>query len=205
MNMDPKISEILSFWFGQSTGDDSAIGARMPMWFGSDPAVDQAIAEHFSVTAGEAAGGDLDRWGNSPQGALALIILLDQFPRNLERGTPGAFAQDDKALKLCIGGIKSRRVRDLSHIEQVFFMMPLQHSESRRVQLASVEQFEALLTRIPEARREHFEGFAKYAHMHNDIVQRFGRFPHRNAIFGRPDTQEEKDYLAGNAPRFGQK
>ncbi len=205
MQADTDIEAVLNFWFGRAREDDDVIGNRMSFWFASNPDVDEAIGGQFSGTVSKAASGEFDSWRQSPQGALALIILLDQFPRNLSRGTPAAFAHDGEALQLCLDGIASAQVQELSYIEQVFFMMPLQHAESRGVQQRSVEQFEALLARIPEVRRDPFKGFVKYAHMHNDIVQRFGRFPHRNALLARADTQEERDYLAGNAPSFGQK
>ncbi len=202
--MSPGADDILEFWFGDSVSEDQVIGARMPLWFGSDPDTDLTIRKRFSDDVEKAASGQFDAWSASPRGTLALIILLDQFPRSLGRGTPAAFAQDARALSLCIAGIESAHQEALAYIEQVFFMMPLQHAESLAVQETSVRQFEALLDRIPEKRRQHYQGFVKYAHMHCEIVRRFGRFPHRNAILGRTSTHEEREYLAGDAPRFGQ-
>lgn len=204
MQAGARIDEILEFWFGCSLSDDGAIRVRMPFWFSSNPETDRTIGKRFSGAVADAASGGLDSWRQSPRGTLALIILLDQFPRSLGRGTAAAFAHDAQALDLCLEGIASARQQELSYIEQVFFMMPLQHAESRSVQRTSVAQFRALLDRIPEERRSHFEGFVDYAQLHSDIVRQFGRFPHRNVLLGRNNTAEEEAYLAGDAPRFGQ-
>ncbi len=198
------IRSILAFWFGDCVRDDAAIAARMALWFGNDPQLDATIREKFLGHTERAAAGELRAWQLLTAGRLALVILLDQFPRNLFRGTARAFASDAAALKICELSINDDSLLALEPVEQVFLLMPMQHSESREVQERSVQQSDALLQRLPEWRRPHYEGFAKYARLHRDIVTRFGRFPHRNAILGRENTEEEAKYLADGAPGFGQ-
>ena len=134
--------------------------------------------------------------GGSPRGPPGLILLLDQLPRNLHRGTPAAFAQDDKARALCLKGLSFGTDRGLSPLARVFFYLPLEHAESREQQARSVALFEALADeQATDPARTTFEGFADFARRHQVIVDRFGRFPHRNAILGRASTEEEAAFL----------
>lgn len=190
--------DVLSFWFGEP-GED-----RGATWFGSDAALDAEIGRRFGAAVRAAQAGELDHWAEDAHGRLALVILLDQFTRNIHRGTPAAFAADERALALTEEGIARGHDRELEPIERVFLYMPMQHAESRDVQARAVATFESLADEVPDADRERFAGFAKYARLHRDIVARFGRFPHRNAILGRESTTAERDYLGGDAPRFGQ-
>ena len=135
-------------------------------------------------------------WAEVPVGRLALILLLDQLPRNIHRDTPAAFAQDAKARDLCLRGLSLGADKALSPLARVFFYLPLEHAESREQQARSVALFEALADEQADGpARETFEGFADFARRHQVIIQRFGRFPHRNAILGRTSTPEEAEFL----------
>lgn len=196
---------LLDDWFDVNLADSPALQEQNRRWFASTPAEDHALAERFGSLARAAAAGDLDLWSGSPQGRLALIILLDQCPRNLHRGQPEAFAQDDKALALCLGGIELHMHEQLNPLERVFFCMPLQHSESLVMQELSVATFTMLADgEAPEALAEMLANVQSFAEKHRDIIARFGRFPHRNRTLGRATTTEEAAFLASGGPSFGQ-
>ena len=199
-----RIDEILTFWFMEHELSAPQIDGRMDVWFGEDPVFDEQIAHRFSRDVEDASEGRLDHWAEEPRGRLALILLLDQFRRNIYRNDPEAFSRDKAALKLCVEGAVEKEDKSLSPVERVFFYMPLQHSESRKVQRKSVEIYRRLAGAVSPTLRETFETVAQFAELHADIVEQFGRFPHRNAILGRENTPEEDEYLAGDAPSFGQ-
>lgn len=201
---DEAIQRILDFWFSAAELDAPQIDSRMERWFGSDPALDQQIRAEFGSLVERALAGELDGWAASAEGRLALILLLDQFCRNIHRGTAMAFAGDRRALKLCIEGSMGNEYRTLSPVQRVFFFMPLQHAESAGVQDKSVRIYNALAEGVSDTLRETFLTFAQFAELHRDIVARFGRFPHRNRVLGRSNTPEEDSYLAADAPSFGQ-
>jgi uncharacterized protein (DUF924 family) len=166
---------------------------------------DALMAERFGLAAEAAAAGRLDDWAATPSGRLALILLLDQLPRNLYRGTARAFATDAAARALTVEGIEIGHDRALHPLERVFFYLPLEHAESPADQERCVQLFEALQREAPPGFEEPFAGFTRFARWHRDIVARFGRFPHRNRLLGRADTTEETRYLQGDAPAFGQR
>ncbi len=199
-----EIQRVLDFWFTDCQRDAPNIDARMDRWFGSDAALDEQIRVEFSGMLERAAAGELDSWSSSPTGRLALIILLDQFSRNIYRGTAQAYAQDHKSLKLCIEGTVDGAYKPLSPEQQLFFFMPLQHAESRKIQEKSVSVYQALAKRVSETLRETFNTSAHFAELHRDIIAEFGRFPHRNGVLGRENTAAEEEYLSGEAPSFGQ-
>lgn len=199
-----EIRRVLDFWFTGCENDRPKIDARMDRWFGDDPALDEEIREQFGDLVARASAGELDDWAETARGRLALIILLDQFRRNIYRGRAEAYACDRQALKLCVEGTLARHYRQLSPEEQLFFFMPLQHAESRKVQAKAVSVYQALANSVSETLRETFLTAAQFAELHRDIIEEFGRFPHRNAVLGRPNTPEEEAYLAADAPSFGQ-
>lgn len=199
-----RIERILSFWFKEHELTAPQIDGRMDIWFGEDPVFDSEIERKFARDVEQASSGDLDYWADQPRGRLALIILLDQFRRNIYRGTAEAFAKDKAALKLCVEGAMQKKDKGLTPIQRVFFYMPLQHAESRKVQAKSVEIFQRLAKAVSPTYRETFETVAQFAELHHDIVQQFGRFPHRNKVLNRKNTPEEEEYLAGDSPTFGQ-
>lgn len=196
--------EVLDFWFGDTLTGPEAIEQRQRIWFKGGAAFDRECIERFSSHHCAAAGGELDYWAQSPRGRLALIILLDQLSRNIFRGSADAFGQDRRALTLCREGIELGHDRHLSPIERTFFYMPMEHAEDRDVQALSVQHFEALAEGATGKMRELLLANAEYARQHRDIIERFGRFPHRNAVLGRESTADEVAYLAEDAPRFGQ-
>lgn len=198
------VEDVLDFWFADATDDPDALGRRNRVWFQGGEAFDRQCAEGFTKTLEAAARGDLNHWKTSPRGRLALMILLDQFSRNIYRGTAAAFAQDDRALALCREGLEMGEDRQLAPCERTFFYMPLEHAEDRDVQRLSVHLFERLAEEAPEEWRAQLLANAGYAREHRVIVDEFGRFPHRNEILGRASTPAEDAYLADDAPRFGQ-
>ncbi len=199
-----RIDAILGFWFKDVELTAPQIDGRMDVWFGEDPVFDEEIAREFGEDVEKAADGKLNHWAHQPQGRLALILLLDQFRRNIFRNKPEAFACDKAALKLCVEGAMEKKDKGLSPIQRVFFYMPLQHAESRKVQQKSREIYNRLADAVSATYKETFETIAQFAELHADIIDQFGRFPHRNAILGRDNTPEEDEYLAGDAPTFGQ-
>lgn len=199
-----RIDAVLAFWFRERELSAPQIDARMDIWFGGDPKLDDEVKEEFADDVERASAGELDHWSHEPRGRLALILLIDQFRRNIFRGKPEAFKKDKKALKLCIEGATAKMDQQLTPIEKVFFYMPLQHSESFKVQKKSSEIYRHLAKTVSPTLKETFETSAQFAELHADIIERFGRFPHRNKILGRENTPEEEEYLAGDAPTFGQ-
>ncbi len=129
-------------------------------------------------------------------GWLALLLVLDQFPRNLYRNDPRAWAADAVAQRVALSGLARGDDRQLPAVQRVFAYLPLEHAEDSALQQRSVALFESLLAEAEPERRPEFENYLDYARRHREVIARFGRFPHRNAALGRPDTPEEKRYLA---------
>ncbi len=196
--------DVLDFWFDGCEQDAPHIDARMDRWFGNDAGLDEEIGARFGELVEQASGDQLNHWARNPRGRLALIILLDQFRRNIHRGTAEAFSLDGKALQFCVDGIVDRSYKTLRPEEQVFFFMPLQHAESNKLQDKSVSIYRALVNNVSETQRETFLTTAQFAELHRDIVAQFGRFPHRNRVLGRENTEAEEAYLANDGGSFGQ-
>jgi len=196
--------DVLTFWFADAAGDPAKATQRRSFWFQPDPAVDESISRRFSASVRCAARGELSAWEQAPQSCLALVILLDQFPRNLYRETAEAFQHDSRALDIASRGVAAEYLEQLSVIEQCILVLPYEHSEDLPVQRAGIELFEQI---VDEAGSE-WEAFARvsldFARRHLEIVERFGRFPHRNAALGRPSTPAEQAYLDGGGESFGQ-
>ncbi|WP_324011794.1 DUF924 family protein [Aeromonas hydrophila] len=187
---------LITFWFGEETDDVPRAKRQAPLWWGKNSDTDALLASRFGDLAVAAAAGELAHWADSAEGRLALILLLDQLPRNIHRGTPAAFAQDAKARDLCLKGLSLGADLALPPLGRVFFYLPLEHAESREQQARSVTLFEGLAAEQADGpAQETFAGFADFARRHQVIVERFGRFPHRNAILGRQDTAEEATFL----------
>jgi len=199
-----RVDAILSFWFKEQELSAPQIDQRMEIWFSEDPVFDLEIQKEFADDVAKASKGELDHWGKDSRGRLALIILIDQFRRNIHRGTAAAFSKDQLALKLCVQGAMEKKDKGLTPIQKVFFYMPLQHIESRKVQAKSVELFRRLAETVSPTLRETFMTVAQFAELHKDIIDQFGRFPHRNQLLNRENTPEEDEYLAGDSPTFGQ-
>lgn len=182
----------------------------MRLWFGGDdpPEIrelrDEDMAERFGELAIKAATGELDDWASGPHRLLALILLLDQIPRNIHRGTAQAFAQDEKALALTLDSVSTGADAGLTPVQRIFLYMPLQHSESPDVQDESVAAFRALAEAAPPEHREFFDGCLNFALLHQRLVKRFGRFPHRNRVLGRRSSEAERKFLEEEGLSFGQ-
>jgi len=201
----PRAAEaLLAFWFGGEPLVGEALGERMRTWFSVDPAFDAELRARFEPLVRMAAAGALDTWAASPRGRLALILLLDQLPRNLYRGEPRAFATDAQALAWTLSGMDAGLDRALPPIERTFFYMPMQHAEDLGVQERGVAVFEALAREAPPALRPALGDNAAYAVLHRDLIARFGRFPHRNRALARATTADEEKALTEGGARFGQ-
>lgn len=197
-------SELLDDWFGETRESPPAIADRQAWWFKADAGRDEMLANKYGALVERAARGDLHRWLDNAEGRLALVIALDQLTRNLFRGSPRAFEHDALAVAWCLAAVHTGVHLSLKPVERAFLYMPLQHAEDLQAQEAGVQLYGRLAhenAEWPVFERE----FLAFARVHRDIVARFGRFPHRNRILGREDTPEEAEYLAGGAPRFGQR
>jgi uncharacterized protein (DUF924 family) len=199
-----RIDAVLAFWFREQELSAPQIDHRMDVWFGEDKVFDLECKKEFANEVDRASAGELDHWAREPRGRLALILLLDQFRRNIYRNTAAAFAMDKAALKLCVEGAMEKKDQGLTPIQRAFFYMPLQHAESRKVQVKSVELYRRLVDAVSPTYRETFATIAQFAELHHDIIQQFGRFPHRNKLVNRKNTPEEDEYLAADSPDFGQ-
>jgi len=199
-----RIDTILAFWFMEEELTAPQIDRRMEIWFGGDEVFDHEIKKEFSDDITMASEGKLDHWAHKADGRLALILLLDQFRRNIYRNTVDAFKMDKAALKLCVEGAIAKKDKGLTPIQRAFFYMPLQHAESLKVQQKGVELYQRLANAVSPTYRETFETVAQFAELHRDIIEQFGRFPHRNKMLGRKNTPEEDEYLSGESPDFGQ-
>jgi len=187
--------EVLGYWFGSLDEYDSCPKDRSPLWFMKSEKTDREIMSRFLKDLNQAAVGAYDSWKESPRGRLALIILMDQMSRNIYRGTPRAFATDPQALQLSLEAIESGEDQQLFLIERAFLYMPLEHSEDSKVQKLSVQKFSELVKSAPEHVKPVYESFLDYAKQHRRIIDRFGRYPHRNEILGRKSTSEEVEFL----------
>jgi len=199
----PSRSELISHWFAETLDEPATIKGRMGWWFSADEERDQIMADRFSGLVEECVAGRFYHWLGDPEGRLAMIIALDQLPRNLFRGSPRAFSNDSYTAALSLAAAHTGQDMALKPIQRAFLYMPLQHFEDLQAQEAGVHLYERLAEENPEW-PVFAEGFTAFARQHRDIIARFGRFPHRNKILNRDSTAEEAEYLAGDAPTFGQ-
>ncbi len=186
--------EILDFWFGRE--GDEGYGEFREAWFTKDPEFDREVWDRFEGAYEEAAAGRLDHWKDEAQSCLALIILLDQFTRNMFRGDPKTYATDDKAREAARHAVEHAYDRELPPYGRLFVYLPFEHSEDLEDQRFSVELFRGLATEMGS------EDLLGYAVRHLEIIERFGRFPHRNEILGRATTPEEAEFLRGPNSSF---
>ena len=193
---------VLDFWFG-APGSAAEIAARQrPLWFAKSAANDQIVTARFAETLVTAGQGELDGWAASPRGRLAMIVVLDQFPHHIHRDHGQSFAYDALSLALALEMIQRGEDAQVTPIERVFVYLPLEHAESMAMQDLSVALYEKLAREAAAAERGLFDGFLDYARKHRDVVARFGRFPHRNELLGRPSTAEEIEFLKQPGSRF---
>ncbi len=192
--MPTEADEVLVFWFGRE--DKPGYGEFREAWFRKDPEFDQQVQERFGPLYERAAAGELDGWREEARSCLALVICLDQFPRNMFRGDGRTHATDDKALETARYALERALDRELPPFQRVFVYMPFMHSESVEDQRRSVELFGRL------AEKPGAPDLTSYAVGHMEIVERFGRFPHRNVILGRETTPEEAEFLTQPGSSF---
>ena len=188
--MTPLAREILEFWFGPSPH------ATRAEWFRKDPGFDATIGSRFGAAVEAALAGGMRDWRADPHDALAHVLILDQFTRNIFRDTPRAFAGDGEALVTATGAVDAGFDRDLDRYERWFLYLPFEHSEDNAMQQRSV----ALFTRLRDETGE--SAPLEWAEKHAAVVRRFGRYPHRNAILGRASTPDEIAFLQEPGSRF---
>ena len=184
---DPTASEadaVLDFWFGAP--GSSEYGSARKAWFSKDGAFDAAIRERFGALVERALRGELDAWGDEPRSSLAQILLLDQFTRNAFRGTARSFAGDARALAAASRMVGSRQDVALPPFMRGFVYLPFEHAEGLAMQDEAIRLFNRLVSEASE-----HANMLDYAHQHRAVIERFGRFPHRNGILGRESTAEE--------------
>jgi len=187
------VNSILEFWFGSDPIGEPL--DRASKWFVKDSAFDLSIAEQFKGLLAEVHNGSLDNWRKTPEGTMALIILTDQFPRNIFRNQKTAFSFDPIALATAKEGVQKGVDQKLSWVQRAFFYLPFEHSENLQDQEQSVSLFEKLTQTIPPKYNDFGAETYEYALRHWEIIKRFGRFPHRNAILKRVSTPEEMEFL----------
>ena len=198
------VSDILDFWFGPLTAAGDTAENRQKLWFRGGASTDGEIKARFGDLLVQANNGQLDQWAGTARGRLALIVLLDQFSRNIYRGSGLAFSGDERARILCYEGLDNGHYEALPWIHRVFFLMPLEHGEGENHQRKMIEQLQALLEEVPEILKTETAGFLTFANQHAAVINQFGRFPHRNKALDRESTPEEALWLANGAKRWGQ-
>jgi len=194
---------VLDFWFGDGLQRDWPSNERQALWFGGGAEQDATIHRRFGTLVDSAFAGGLKDWEHTPSTRLALLVVLDQFSRNVHRGQARAFAGDARAQQLVLAALAAGEDERLALVGRVFLYMPLMHAEDLALQQRCVACFTALHRNSPPALRQTLAGNLRFAREHRDIIERFGRFPHRNAALGRESSAEEVTFLA-NGPRYGQ-
>lgn len=192
--MDKRQKAILNFWFGDPHSPD--YGQPRSQWFEKDPAFDQQIRDQFETDYWQAMAGHLNHWVSSAAGCLALVLLQDQFPRNLFRNTPQAFASDAHALEVAETAIAQGFDRQLLPVQRWFIYLPFEHSEDLATQERSLQLWEELRDHPASA------SCIEYAQRHYEVIRQFDRFPHRNEILGRDSTPAELEFLLQPGSRF---
>ncbi len=193
---------ILDFWFGEFGTDIETLERQSPLWWSKNDSVDREIEKRFGFSLSRLVDGQLDTWKNLPGSYLAMIILADQFSRNIYRDSDKAFAQDSLALELCLQGINAGIDLKLGLVQRLFFYLPLEHSESMSLQDRSVEVYRQLCEAASGDVQNKLRGNLEYAIKHHEVIEKFGRFPHRNKILGRVSTAEEIEFLQQPGSHF---
>ena len=198
----PDPEELLRFWFGGDLETPESLQARFGVWFAQSDAFDDELRARFGDWPEAARSGTLDAWREEPRSLLAFVIAVDQLPRNLFRGTARAFAYDALALAVAASAVDRGFDDQLSPPEVSFLYLPFEHAEDLAAQERCIALYTALAARVSEPMRPVFEHSLDYAVQHHRIIERFGRFPHRNAVLGRRPTPEEERYLAEGGETF---
>jgi uncharacterized protein (DUF924 family) len=198
--VDPEV--ILRFWFGELDELGRAGQTTQERWWSKDSALDAEVRQRFGSTHAAATRGELDAWLAAPRTRLAYIVVVDQFSRNMFRDTAGMFATDALALRAALTGIDANMHRQLVLDERGMFYMPLMHSEELPIQERCIALFLELANEVSGSARASMLSRVGFAERHRDIVKKFGRFPHRNALLGRASTPDEQDFLNGPGSSF---
>lgn len=193
---------LLDWWFGPSVTAAEVAASRTALWFAKQERQDELAREQFGGLVEQALAGQLVGWQNVPEGWLATLLLLDQLPRMIFRDTPRAFAGDLLARPLALHGLSQGWDQQLSPIQRVFAYLVLEHAEDLALQNQAVQLFHALHQQAAVAKRELFAGYLDYAERHQQVIARFGRFPHRNQVLGRISSAEESVFLLEPGSRF---
>jgi uncharacterized protein (DUF924 family) len=194
--MTTAMSDVLAYWFEPRPATAAEVDARRRFWFEGSEATDREIRARFGALVARARAGELDDWRATPRGTLALLILLDQFSRNLDRGRPEAFSHDPVALGIATEGFAAGQFDDLDLAERLFAALPFRHAEDVAAQTRAVELAVRDALTAPPIYRDFAIYSVDWARKHLDVIVRFGRFPHRNAALGRESTAGEREYLA---------
>ena len=194
---------VLDFWLGENFASGWPSCDMGKQWFGGTTELDQQIADRFSAPVTQALGGGLTDWEGQPLDRLALVILLDQFPRNMYRGKAQAFAGDERAQSLVTDALAQSMDAQLPWVGRMFLYMPLMHAEDLMLQEEGVRCFREMADAVPQDLRVTLASSLRFAEQHRDIIARLGRFPYRNSALGRTNTALEFELLK-NGPRFGQ-
>jgi uncharacterized protein (DUF924 family) len=193
---------LLEWWFGSAETPDDVAADKGKLWFGKRDSQDLEARERFGDWVEQALAGGLTDWAQRPEGWLALVLLLDQLPRMIFRDTPKSFSGDLRAQALVAQGIAADFDRRLRPIQRVFIYLVFEHCENLAVQNEAVSRYIDLVAQQPEADQALFTDYLNYAEKHQQVIARFGRFPHRNAVLGRESTAEEIEFLSGPGSRF---
>ena len=189
------VEEIHRFWFGVLKTPADFPREKVAFWFMKNDQVDRYIRDTYTSLLEDAVKGEFEAWKKTPRGYLCLILILDQFPRHIHRNKPECYHHDSRALEMTLKGLAEWMDQSLYPVERAFFYMPLQHSESLENQEKSVKFYEKLVEDVDDFLKPSFREFHKYAKRHLDMIKKFGRFPHRNAILGRKSMPEEEAFL----------
>ncbi|EUB76935.1 protein of unknown function DUF924 [Pseudomonas sp. GM41(2012)] len=193
---------LLEWWFGTFESPNEIAADKGKLWFGKRDSQDLEAQTRFGDWVEQALAGGLTEWAQRPEGWLALVLLLDQLPRMIFRDTPKSFSGDLRAQALVAQGIAADFDRQLRPIQRVFIYLVFEHCENLAVQNEAVSRFIELVAQQPEAERALFTDYLNYAEKHQQVIARFGRFPHRNAVLERESTAEELAFLSGPGSRF---
>jgi len=187
--------EVLNFWFGDKDSMEEINREKSALWWSKNETVDNEIQSKYADLVIKVHSDEMSHWCQSAEGTLASIICLDQFPRNIFRDRPESFQYDSKALRFSKILIEEDKDKQLTPLERVFSYLPFEHSENPEDQIISLSLYDELRQVVPCDVKEIFDGFYDFAVRHHAIIERFGRFPHRNVILGRRSTKSELEFL----------
>jgi uncharacterized protein (DUF924 family) len=188
-------NDVLAFWFGADAADHEISQRQAKLWWHKDAATDDTIRQRFEPTLKALLRGEHRDWLTSADGRLAAIIVLDQFSRNMYRDNAMSFTQDALALEWALEGIRQGADRQVRPIHRLFYYLPLEHAESEAMQNLCMEKLAQLRADAPASFADEAKNYLEFGRRHQEIIQRFGRFPHRNALLNRPSSDDERQFL----------